>query len=111
MKLIGFQKHPGQPLGHKFADGGFSGAGDSHDEKYHLSGPKIGRAEFRALRGASPALVGEVEYTACVCGGPQARTVWGDFRKTLEHSQNGGKKSGTAVFRVRDVRLYHGRAI
>jgi len=35
VKLVGFEKHPSQPLGQKFADGAFAGAGDSHEEKDH----------------------------------------------------------------------------
>lgn len=57
MKIIGLEKHPSQPLGNESADGALSGAGHSHDEKYHSRSHEIGRAEFRALRAASPAMV------------------------------------------------------
>src|SRR5258708_30375220 len=110
MKLIGFQKHPGQPLGQEFADGAFSRTGDSHEEKYHSWGPKIGRqtqkngrAEFRALRGASPAIVREVEYTSCACGGLQDGPAQGHFRGGLVYSYKDRIKSAPSLFRVLDL--------
>src|SRR6266852_274950 len=109
MKVVRFQKQPSQALGYDLADGALSGAGDSHNEKYHSQGLKIGRAEFRALRGASPAIVRELEYTSCARGRLQDGPARGHFRQILDHSENGGKKSRTALFRVRDVCLHDGR--